>query len=103
MKQSIRFIVNPISGVGKKNIIPGLIKKHLDHDVFTYDIVYTEYKLHAKALATEASKEGVDIVCAVGGDGSVHEVGTALARFGITTWMDIRDIQKGINFEEAIV
>jgi WD40 repeat protein/Flp pilus assembly protein TadD len=31
-----------------------------------------------------------------------HEVGTALARFGITTWMDTRDIQKGINFEEAI-
>jgi len=78
MKQSIRFIVNPISGVGKKNIIPGLIEEHLDHDMFDYDIAFTEYKLHAKTLAEQSSKEGIDIVCAVGGDGSVHEVGTAL-------------------------
>ena len=78
MKQSIRFIINPISGVGKKNIIPGLIENNLNHDQFEYTLVYTEYKKHAKTLANQASKEGIDIVCAVGGDGSVHEVGTAL-------------------------
>lgn len=78
MKQRIRFIINPISGVGKKNIIPGLIEKYLDHDLFEYDFAYTEYKLHAKSLAKDATEEGINIVCAVGGDGSVHEVGTSL-------------------------
>jgi len=78
MKQRIRFIINPISGVGKKGVIPGLIEQHLDHTLFDYDIVYTEYRKHAKKIAYESSLEGVDIVCAVGGDGSVHEVGTAL-------------------------
>jgi len=78
MKQRIRFIINPISGVGKKNTIPPMIDAHLDQERFDYDIVYTEYKQHAKELALDASKEGIDIVCAVGGDGSVHEVGTAL-------------------------
>lgn len=78
MKERIRFIINPISGVGRKNTIPPLIEAHLDHDRFDYDIIYTEYKHHATEIAAKSTKEGIDIVCAVGGDGSVHEVGTAL-------------------------
>jgi YegS/Rv2252/BmrU family lipid kinase len=78
MKQRIRFIINPISGVGKKGDLPEQIEKYLDHSKFDYDIVFTEYRKHAKKLAYEASMNGVDIVCAVGGDGSVHEVGTSL-------------------------
>jgi YegS/Rv2252/BmrU family lipid kinase len=78
MKQRIRFIINPISGVGKKNTIPQLIESNLDHSKFEFDIVETEYRKHAKSLAYQSSREGYDIVCAVGGDGSVHEVGTAL-------------------------
>ncbi len=78
MKKRIRFIINPISGVGKKDQLPTLIEKFLNHTIFDYDIIYTEYRKHAKTIAFESSKEGFDIVCAVGGDGSVHEVGTAL-------------------------
>lgn len=78
MKERIRFIINPISGVGRKNTIPPMIEKYLNKDRFEYDIVYTERKGHAKELAAQASDEGIDVVCAVGGDGSVHEVGTAL-------------------------
>lgn len=78
MKQKIRFIINPISGVGKKGDLPFLIEQNLDHSKFEYDIKYTEYRKHAKEIARTASDEKIDIVCAVGGDGSVHEVGTAL-------------------------
>jgi diacylglycerol kinase (ATP) len=78
MKQRIRFIINPISGVGKKGDLPQIIEENLDHSKFDYDIAITEYAKHAKKIAYEASLEGIDIVCAVGGDGSVHEVGTAL-------------------------
>jgi diacylglycerol kinase (ATP) len=78
MKQRIRFIINPISGVGKKGDLPQIIEENLDHSKFDYDIAITEYAQHAKKIAYEASLEGIDIVCAVGGDGSVHEVGTAL-------------------------
>ena len=78
MKQRIRFIINPISGVGKKNELPSIIDQNLDHNKFSFDIAYTEYKEHAKEIAKKASEEGIDIVCAVGGDGSVHEVGTVL-------------------------
>ena len=78
MKKKIRFIINPISGVGSKGDIPNLIKDHLDQSIFEYDIAFTEYRKHAKKIATESVNENYDIVCAVGGDGSVHEVGTAL-------------------------
>jgi len=78
MRKKIRFIINPKSGIGNKNLIPNLIEENLDLDLFEYDIILTEYKLHAKSIAKRSSEEGYDIVCAVGGDGSVHEVGTAL-------------------------
>jgi diacylglycerol kinase family enzyme len=78
MKKRIRFIINPISGVAKKDKVPKLIERFLDKDQFEYEIVFTEYRKHAKNIAYQASLEGFDVVCAVGGDGSVHEVGTAL-------------------------
>lgn len=93
MKERIRFIINPISGVGKKNTIPPMIESHLNQERFDYDIVYTEYKNHASELAKQASEEGVNIVCAVGGDGSVHEVGTAL--IGTKTKLAIIPVGSG--------
>lgn len=78
MKKRIRFIINPISGGVKKARVPQMIEEHLDHNLFDYDIAITQYKQHAKSIAAESAREGIDIVCAVGGDGSVHEVGTAL-------------------------
>lgn len=93
MKQRIQFIINPISGVHKKTDIPGLIDQYLDRDQFDYDISFTEYRKHAIEIATKCSDEGVDIICAVGGDGSVHEVGTAL--IGKKTHMAIIPVGSG--------
>lgn len=76
--KKIRFIINPISGIGKKNILPGMIEKYLDQNKFSYEIVYTKRRSHAKELAKEAVDQQIDVVCAVGGDGSVNEVGSAL-------------------------
>ncbi|MBP3550017.1 MAG: diacylglycerol kinase family lipid kinase [Alistipes sp.] len=59
------FIINPISGKGKKaKIVQRLLAKG-------YKVVYTEYAGHAEVLAREATD---DIVVAVGGDGTVNEV-----------------------------
>ncbi|MFT5861177.1 MAG: diacylglycerol kinase (ATP), partial [Flavobacteriaceae bacterium] len=78
MKQRIRFIINPISGVHTKKDIPGLIEEFLDHSRFDYDLAFTECRGHAIEIAKTSSKNGFHIICAVGGDGSVHEVGTSL-------------------------
>lgn len=78
MKEKIWFIINPISGVKRKDQIPMLIQSHLDHEQFDYEILFTEHRGHAVDLAKDAIEKKIDIVCAVGGDGSVHEVGTTL-------------------------
>ena len=76
--KSIIFIMNPISGTQNKNTIPELIDKTLNKSLFNYTITYTEYAGHAAILAQEAVKSGVDIVVAVGGDGTVNEVAKSL-------------------------
>lgn len=78
-KKRILFIVNPASGTsGKKIYIQSLIKRRLDLNTYDYKIVKTEYVGHATELAKAAANEGVDIVCAVGGDGTVNEVARGL-------------------------
>lgn len=73
----ILFIINPISGDGKNLKLPPIIEKVIDPNQFDIEFAFTEYKGHAKELAANA-KSAVDIICAVGGDGSIHEVGTQL-------------------------
>ena len=77
-KRHILFIVNPISGVKKKTSVLKQIENGIDAMLFTYEIVLTEYAGHAAELAKKAAEEGVDIVVAVGGDGTVNEVARSL-------------------------
>lgn len=74
MKKKAVFIINLKSGTSDKAAIPDLIAKTLDRDKFDYEIAITEYAGHATEIATRAKDEGVDVVVAVGGDGTVNEV-----------------------------
>ena len=76
--KKIVFIVNPISGVGKKDQLPEIVEKYIDHSVNEVEIVYTEHPGHAFEIARQKADMGVDIVVAVGGDGTVNEVARAL-------------------------
>ena len=77
-KQQITFIVNPISGTSSKEHIPALIEETLDHERFDYEIRQTAYRGNAAEIAREAAAADVDIVVAVGGDGTVNEVARSL-------------------------
>ena len=78
MKKKIVFIMNPISGTSDKKDIPYLIEELLDKEQFDYSIRETEFAGHAYEIAKESKEQGIDIVVAVGGDGTVNEVGRAL-------------------------
>lgn len=78
MRQRILFIINPISGTSRKRTLPTAIDQYLDHSRFDFEIKETQHAGHATELAREAVAEGVDIVVAVGGDGTVNEVARAL-------------------------
>ena len=75
---NILFVLNPISGTGRKKLIPSIIADNIDKSRFSYEIIHTEYKGHAAEIAAEAAKNGVDSVVAIGGDGTVNEVGSGL-------------------------
>lgn len=77
-KKSILFILNPISGNHDKNSIPDLIAKTLDMEKFDYQVKYTEYAGHAAAIASQCVADGIDIVVAIGGDGTINEVARSL-------------------------
>ncbi len=77
-KKRITFIINPISGTNKKDEFPQLIDNLLDHDKFDVEFCFTEYAGHAAELARQRAKDNIDIVAAVGGDGTVNEVARSL-------------------------
>lgn len=77
-RQRIRFIINPISGKSHRNDLPTQIERVLDHARFEYDVKISEYAGHACVLAREAVRNHYDIVVAVGGDGTINEVGVEL-------------------------
>ena len=77
-KKKIIFIVNPISGTHNKDQILDLVDKTLDKNIYQWETWYTQYAGHAVELAAKAVEEKTDIVVAIGGDGTINEVGRSL-------------------------
>ena len=77
-KKKIIFVVNPISGTQGKKAILKWIDERIDRSIYDYSIVRTEYAGHASIIAKEAVRDGIDIVVAIGGDGTINEIGRSL-------------------------
>ena len=77
-KKKVWFIINPISGTAGKEHIVQLIPDYMNPKRFDYSIKYTKRKGHAAEYTRRAIKQGVDVVVAVGGDGTVNEVARSL-------------------------
>jgi diacylglycerol kinase (ATP) len=77
-KEKILFIINPISGGKKKDLFLSLLEKIPDRTKFSVELCKTEYAGHSSLIAREAVKSGVMKIIAVGGDGTVNEIGKEL-------------------------
>ena len=55
-----------------------MVERYIDQNKYDFEIIYTQYAGHAYELARNAAERGVDVVVAVGGDGTVNEVGRGL-------------------------
>lgn len=78
MKKRILFIINPISGVQRKAGVARLADELTDRGIYEVEMATTEYAGHASELARAAAEAGVEVVVAVGGDGTVNEVARAI-------------------------
>lgn len=76
-KLKVHFIINPHSGIRNKLSFIDLVEDESRED-FEIKTTLTQRPEHATEIAREAVEKGVDMVVAVGGDGSVNEVGKAL-------------------------
>ena len=77
-KKRMIFVVNPISGTQSKRAILKWIVERVDRSIYDYSIVKTEYAGHATQIAAAAVKEQVDVVVAIGGDGTINEIARSL-------------------------
>lgn len=78
VKRKIVFVYNPISGSHKLLPVVPIIEKFINNDIYDYEIINTQHKGHATEIAREYSARRYDAVIAVGGDGTVNEVGCGL-------------------------
>lgn len=93
--------------------MPDLIEQNLDKAIFEYNIVYSDGVAHAHIIASEAIDQ-FNLIVAVGGDGTVNEIASAIAgshtAMGIIPYgsgnglsrflgipMDARDAIKSLN------
>ncbi len=75
----IKVIVNPLAGRGYAARLTPLIHSEFAATGADYSLVETTAAGHAIRLAREARDEGYDVIVAVGGDGTSHEVINGMA------------------------
>jgi diacylglycerol kinase (ATP) len=82
----IAAIINPVSGAGADSAMAArrvsMLTEHLTRRGLHASIALTERAGHAYELAASAAAEGVDLVIAWGGDGTINEAGAALVSTG---------------------
>jgi diacylglycerol kinase (ATP) len=96
-----RIIANPIAGHGNGAKAIPVIEKSLTAQGLDFSLVRTERVGHAIELARAAALEGVDVVVASGGDGTVNEVlnGLMAARAeGKTAALGVLPAGRGNDF-----
>lgn len=76
--KKIYFIINPISGSGKRTISKELIDRFFDKEEYDIIIKTSEYKGHSEILAQQSVNDNATIVIACGGDGTINEVASVL-------------------------
>lgn len=77
-KKRIVFVVNPISGTQGKRAILQWIDERIDRSLYDFTVVKTQYAGHAVKIAAAAAAEQIDMVVAIGGDGTINELARSL-------------------------
>lgn len=73
MSRKVKLIFNPIANLGRAWTLTSLLRPVV-YDLGGADWNGTAYPTHATELAARSADEGYDLVIAIGGDGTMHEV-----------------------------
>jgi len=101
-KKRIIFVINPISGHGDSIKASAAIDRLIDRAKYDVEFIHTTHRGHATQIAAQAAREGVDIVAAVGGDGTVNEVASGLVGTATALAIVPRGSGNGLAFHLKI-
>lgn len=79
----VAIVVNPVSGTVSKEASARDVANCLQNTGLEVELLYTEGPGDATRLAREAVSRGVNMVIAVGGDGTVNETAKALCNINV--------------------
>ncbi len=77
-QKKILFVINPISGGKKKTAFKKTVLEVLDLEKYHPTFQQTTGPNHAYEIGRQAIQDNYDAVIAVGGDGTINELGSAL-------------------------
>jgi YegS/Rv2252/BmrU family lipid kinase len=83
MQRKIIYLVNPVSGTGKKDLLKKLIEQKTKAKAICFDILNTNKEGDYDFIKDKIEKGGVTDVVMVGGDGTVNRVVSALSDTGV--------------------
>lgn len=98
--KKILFIINRKAGTDREKRLEHAISRHLPADRYEVSTAFLAYLGHGADLAREAVQNGVHIVVAVGGDGSINEISQGL--IGSNTAMAILPLGSGNGLARAL-
>jgi diacylglycerol kinase (ATP) len=103
--QSAKLIVNPAAGRGSAGKYAGDIRASLRALGIEADLSLTREPNEATVLAERAKHDGFDLVIAVGGDGTIHEIVNGMARAaapGVAGTLGIIPFGSGNDFVKML-
>jgi len=101
----IKVILNPVAGRGRGAKLEPEVCRLLKAEGLDFDLVRTARPWHAAELAEQAVSDGFEIIVAVGGDGTTHEVVNGLMAAsgdGIAGTLGIIPVGSGSDFAHAV-
>jgi diacylglycerol kinase (ATP) len=95
-KEDILFVVNPGAGKGNYKYAISRIYEHVDQKKYNVLVEITEYKGHACKIAEQFKDKGIKKIVAVGGDGTINEIGAAIINTDISLGIIPRGSGNGL-------
>lgn len=97
----VLFVVNPNSGWHNGGEFANVLSKIPQYDSVEYDIVMTQRRRHANELAKRGVESGkYKVIVAVGGDGTVNDVASALV--GTDVALGVIPMGRGNGFARHV-
>ena len=103
MSPTIKLIFNPHADNGRAWNLASTLRSTIERQG-NATWASTEYPGHAKELAIEAARQGAEVVAALGGDGTVHEVVNGLMQIpkGERPFLAVVPLGSGNDFANNI-